>query len=61
MAKSEQEKALEVLRDVESRIVWLTAFLVCKGTGKTLSSGAAKVADEGLAEYQTRFPPINPG
>lgn len=52
------KKGMALLRGVESRIVWLTMFLVNKGN--SLSSTAGKAADEGLAEYQRRFPEITP-
>lgn len=32
MAKSEDQQAAEMLREVENRIVWLAAFLVNRGT-----------------------------
>lgn len=58
MAKSEDQQAAEMLREVENRLVWLAAFLV--GKRGNLSSSAAKAADEALAEYQQRFPAIKP-
>jgi hypothetical protein len=60
MAKSEDQQAAEMLREVENRIVWIAAFLVNRGTTKALNSACAKAADEALDEYQTRFPAIKP-
>lgn len=59
MAKSEQEQAQEVLRQIENRLVWLGTFLVMV-RGYSIESSTS-TADKALDEYQTRFPPINPG
>lgn len=60
MAKSEDQQAAEMLREIENRIVWLAAFLVNRGKANGLTSGCAKAADEALDEYQTRFKAIQP-
>lgn len=60
MAKSEDQQAAEMLRDVENRLVWLAAFLVNRGTSHALNTACGKAADEALAEYQQRFPAIKP-
>ena len=52
------KRGLALIRNFENRIVWLALFLVNKP--KSLSSAAAKAADEGLDEYQRRFSPIAP-
>lgn len=56
--KDDDKKGLALIRSVENRIVWLAGFLVNKRGN--LSSAAAKAADEGLDEYQRRFPAIAP-
>lgn len=56
--KTQDEAGAEIFRQIERRIVWTAAFLV-KSPGK-LSDAAARHADEALAEYQQRFPPILP-
>lgn len=63
MAKSEEQQALELIRDVENRLVWLASFLVIRGLGARLDSAAdcASQADKALDEYQQRFDPIKPG
>lgn len=61
MARNSEEndkRGLALIRNFENRIVWLACFLVNKP--KSLSSAAAKAADEGLDEYQRRFPQIAP-
>lgn len=59
MATSEADKkGMALIREVENRVVWLAGFLVNKRGN--LSSSAAKAADEGLDEYQRRFPALTP-
>lgn len=58
MAKNEDQQAAAMLRDIENRIVWLGTFFVI--LRDRTSEGAAKIADEALAEYQQRFPAIQP-
>lgn len=60
MSKSENKQAAAMLRDIESRVVWLASFLVNRGSSSGLNSNCAKAADEALAEYQQRFPAIQP-
>ena len=58
-SKSDNDKrGLDLIRNMENRIVWLAGFLVNKRGN--LASSAAKAADEGLDEYQRRFSPIAP-
>lgn len=59
MAKSDDDKkGLAIVRQVETRLFWVAAFLV-RARGNR-SSSAAKAADEALNEYQSRFPAIAP-
>lgn len=59
MAKADDDKkGLAIIRQVETRLFWAAAFLV-RARG-SLSSSAAKAADEALDEYQSRFPAIAP-
>lgn len=60
MANNEDKQAAEMLRSFENRIVWLAAFLVNRGTSHAMNTTCGKAADEALAEYQQRFPPIQP-
>lgn len=60
MPKSEEQQAVEIIRQFENRLVWLTAMLAIRATSNGLTERCAKGADEVLDEYQTRFPPIQP-
>lgn len=60
MARSEEQDAARVLREIEERVVWIGAFLVIRGTSNGLTERCAKSADEALAEYKQRFPAIKP-
>lgn len=53
----DDKKAAAMFREVENRLVWLAAFLVRTASGG-LTKETAKLADEALDEYQTRFPAI---
>jgi hypothetical protein len=58
MAKDADKKGMMLIREVETRLVWIAGFLVNKRGN--LASAAAKAADEGLDEYQRRFPALTP-
>lgn len=56
----EDKKAAAMFREIENRLVWLTLFVTARATGTSLASFAAKAADDGLDEYQSRFAAIPP-
>jgi len=61
MAQTEDEKMTEAVRTIESRVVWLLAFLVGRATVPSSGAeGAAEGADKALDSYQERFPAIKP-
>lgn len=57
--KDDDKKGLAMVRSVETRIVWFGTFLVCMAKG-SLASSAAKIADEGVDEYQRRHDAFKP-
>jgi len=58
--KTEDQIAVEVIREVERRVVWMGSFLVLRAMSHGGAEIIAKASDEALAAYERRFPPIGP-
>lgn len=61
VANSDKKTGAALVRILERRLVWLAIFGVNRlAASNSLNSSVAKSADEGLKEYETRFPEITP-
>jgi hypothetical protein len=61
VANSDKKTGAALVRVFERRMVWLAIFAVNRiASSNSLNSSVAKSADEGLKEYEGRFPEITP-